>query len=84
MFGIVHCNARVLNSAAAALEKDGEPQRVCCVYTACNDFKAFFNQFCFHTSELSRFLLTLLRSGRIHVASERVLGFGCTRSSGIA
>jgi hypothetical protein len=37
-----------------------------------------------HTSELSRFLLTLLHDDRIHVASERVLGFGCAPSSGIA
>jgi hypothetical protein len=57
---------------------------VCRVYAACDDFKAFFHQFGLHTSELSRFLLTLLRDGRIHVASERVLGFGCAPSSGIA
>jgi hypothetical protein len=76
-FGHVRNDAKILNTAAKALEDDGEPPEVCLVYAACDDFKAFFNQFGLHTSELSRFLLTLLRDGRIHVASERVLGFGC-------
>jgi hypothetical protein len=66
------------------MEADGEPPEVCRVYAACDDFKDFFHQFGLHTSELSCFLLTLLRDGRIHVASERVLGFGCAPSSGIA
>jgi hypothetical protein len=79
-FGHVRGDSTILNSAAKALEADGEPPEVCRVYAACEDFKAFFHQFGLHTSELSRFLLTLLRDGRIHVASERVLGFGCAPS----
>jgi hypothetical protein len=54
-------DAEILNSAANALEDDGEPPAVCRIYAACDDFKAFFNQFGLHTSDLSRFLMTILR-----------------------
>jgi hypothetical protein len=83
-FSHVRNDSKILNSAAKALEANGEPPEVCRVYAACDEFKAFFHQCCLHTSELSSFLLTLLRDGLIHVASERVLGFGCAPSSGIA
>jgi hypothetical protein len=76
-FSHVRCDVKILHSAAKALEDDGEPPEVCLVYAACDDFRAFFHQFGLHTSKLSCFLLTLLRDGPIHVASERVLGFGC-------
>jgi hypothetical protein len=83
-FSHVRGDVKILHSAAKALGDDGEPPEVCRVHAACDYFRAFFHQFGLHTSELSRFLLTLLRDGRIHVASERVLGFGCAPSSGIA
>jgi hypothetical protein len=53
-------------------------------YLACDDFKAFFNQFVLHLTKWSRFCLAFLRGGDLYVASERVLGFGCAPSSGIA
>jgi hypothetical protein len=52
-------------------------------YLACDDFKAFFNQFTLHPSEWSRFCLAFLCDWDLYVASERVLGFCCAPSSGI-
>jgi hypothetical protein len=52
-FGHVRGDSKILNSAAKALEADGEPPEVCRVYAAWDDFKAFFHQFCLHTSRPS-------------------------------
>jgi hypothetical protein len=75
------CN---LAHIARAMALDGFAPHEYLAYLACDDFKAFFNQFALHPSEWSRFCLTFLRGGDLYVASERVLGFGCAPSSGIA
>jgi hypothetical protein len=69
---------------ARAMALDGFAPHKYLAFLACDDFKAFFNQFALHPSEWSRFCLAFLRGGDLCVASERVLGFGCAPSSGIA
>jgi hypothetical protein len=75
------CN---LAYVARAMALDGFAPDKYLAYLACDDFKAFFNQFVLHPSEWSRFCLAFLCDGDLYVASERVLGFGCAPSSGIA
>jgi hypothetical protein len=73
-----------LTYVARAMALDGFAPDEYHAYLACDDFKAFFNQFVLHPSEWSRFCLAFLRDGDLYVASESVLGFGCAPSSGIA
>jgi hypothetical protein len=74
----------VLAALAVAMRRDGFAPHEYQAYFACDNFKAFFNQFSLHPSEWSRFCLAFLRDGDIYVAAELVLGFGCAPSSGIA
>jgi hypothetical protein len=69
---------------ARAMALDGFAPDEYLAYLACDDFKALFNQFVLHPSEWSSFCLAFLRGEDLYVASERVLGFGCAPSSGIA
>jgi hypothetical protein len=81
----VHVNdASIIAALAEAMRKDGFAQHKYQAYFACDDFKAFFNQFSLHPSEWIRFCLVFLREGDIYVAAELVLCFGCAPLSGIA
>jgi hypothetical protein len=73
----------ILAYLGEAMRKDNFAPHEYQTFLACDDIKAFFNQFTLHPSERSRFCLTLLRDGDLYVAAELVLCFGCA-SSGIA
>jgi hypothetical protein len=77
-------DAGSLAYVARAMALDGFAPDEYLPYLACDDFKAFFNQFVLHPSERSRFCLAFLRDGDLYVASERVRGFGCAPSSGMS
>jgi hypothetical protein len=81
--GVVVNDTGNLAYVARAMELDGFAPHEYLAYLACDDFKAFFNQFSLHPSEWSRFCLAFLRGGDLFVASQRVLCFGCAPSSGI-
>jgi hypothetical protein len=74
----------ILAYLGEAMRKDGFAPHEYQTFLACDDIKAFFNQFTLHPSERSRFCLTFLRESDLYVAAELVLGFGCAPSSGIA
>jgi hypothetical protein len=82
--GVHVSDASILAALAEAMRKDGFAPHEHQAHFACDDFKAFFNQFSLHVSEWSRFCLAFLREGDIYVAAELMLGFGCAPSSGIA
>jgi hypothetical protein len=73
-----------LDYVSREMALDGFAPHEYLAYIACEDFKAFFNQFVLHPSEWSSFCLAFLRDGDLYIASERVLCFGCAPSSGIA
>jgi hypothetical protein len=73
--GVIVNDSGILAYLAEAMAKDGFAPHERQAYLACEDFKAFFNQFSLHTSERSRFYLTFLQHCNIYIASELVLGF---------
>jgi hypothetical protein len=57
----------ILAYLAEAMRKDGFAPHEYQAYFACDDFKAFFNQFSLHLSEWSPFCLAFLQEGDMYV-----------------